>query len=128
MEGIARCKSLGTKRFGIHTMIVSNELNCDYLAETLAQMMFNLAVKIKNQLGVSVEVINLGGGIGIPYRPGARSGGICKVFGNRVKEAYESILIPAGLTEVAICIESGRMMTGPYGYLVSTAIHYKEYL
>lgn len=124
LEGIARCKSLGTKRFGIHTMIVSNELNCDYLAET-AQMMFNLAVKIKNQLGVSVEFINLGGGIGIPYRPEQEAVDL-QVFGNRVKEAYESILIPAGLTKVAICIESGRMMTGPYGYLVSTAIHYKD--
>ena len=43
-----------------------------------------------------------------------------------IRDRYESILIPAGLTEVAICIESGRMMTGPYGYLVSTAIHYKD--
>ena len=124
LEGIARCQSLGIKRFGIHTMIVSNELNCDYLAET-AQMMFNLAVKIKNQLGVSVEFINLGGGIGIPYRPEQEAVDL-QVFGSRVREAYESILTPAGLTDVAICIESGRMMTGPYGYLVSTAIHYKN--
>ena len=124
LNGIARCKALGSKRFGIHTMIVSNELNCDYLAET-AQMMFNLAVKIKKQLNVSVEFINLGGGIGIPYRPDQQAVDL-QEFGRRVKEAYESILIPAGLDNVAICIESGRMMTGPYGYLVSTAIHYKN--
>ena len=124
LDGIARCKALGSKRFGIHTMIVSNELNCDYLAET-AQMMFNLAVKIKKQLNVSVEFINLGGGIGIPYRPDQQAVDL-QEFGRRVKEAYESILIPAGLDNVAICIESGRMMTGPYGYLVSTAIHYKN--
>lgn len=124
LDGIARCKALGSKRFGIHTMIVSNELNCDYLAET-AQMMFNLAVKIKKQLNVSVEFINLGGGIGIPYSPDQQAVDL-QEFGRRVKEAYESILIPAGLDNVAICIESGRMMTGPYGYLVSTAIHYKN--
>lgn len=124
LDGIARCKALGIKRFGIHTMIVSNELNCDYLAET-AQMMFNLAVKIKKQLNVGVEFINLGGGIGIPYRPDQQAVDL-QEFGRRVKEAYESILIPAGLDNVAICIESGRMMTGPYGYLVSTAIHYKN--
>ncbi|MBQ1501648.1 MAG: diaminopimelate decarboxylase [Firmicutes bacterium] len=123
-EAIAICRDMGIMRFGIHTMIVSNELNVDYLADT-ATMMFNLAAKIKKIMGISVEFINLGGGIGIPYRP-EDSPVDLQVLGAKIQAAYDEIMRPAGLTDVALCMESGRMMTGPYGYLVAKAIHYKE--
>ncbi len=123
-EGIEKCQQLGVKRFGLHTMIVSNELNVDYLEET-AIMMFNLAGKIKRTLGVEVEIINLGGGIGIPYCPEDEEVSL-EEFASRLHKAFDDILVPAGLGQVAISIESGRMMTGPYGYLFSTALHYKD--
>lgn len=123
-EGIAICRDMGITRFGIHTMIVSNELNCDYLVET-AVMMFKLASKIKKIMGIGVEFINLGGGIGIPYRPEEEAIDL-QVLGSKIRMVYEDILIPAGLGDIALCMESGRMMTGPYGYLVSKAQHYKE--
>jgi len=124
LEGIAICRDMGVTRFGIHTMIVSNELNCDYLVDT-AVMMFKLATKIKKIMGISVEFINLGGGIGIPYRPEEEAIDL-QVLGSKIRIAYEDILIPAGLGDIALSLESGRMMTGPYGYLVSTALHRKE--
>jgi len=124
LEGIAICRDMGVTRFGIHTMIVSNELNCDYLVDT-AVMMFKLATKIKKIMGISVEFINLGGGIGIPYRPEEEAIDL-QVLGSKIRIAYEDILIPAGLGDIALSMESGRMMTGPYGYLVSTALHRKE--
>ena len=123
-EAIATCRDLGVERFGIHTMIVSNELHADYFRDT-AVMMFDMATKIKKIMGISVEFINLGGGIGIPYRPEEESVDLLDL-GNKVRVAYEDILVPAGLGTVALCMESGRMMTGPYGWLVSRAIHSKE--
>jgi len=123
-EAIAICRDLGVKRFGIHTMVVSNELNSAYLYET-AEMMFTLAVKIKKITGVEVEFINMGGGIGIPYRPEQARVDLL-ALGSKIKMAYENILLPEGLDQVAICMESGRMMTGPYGYLVSRVLHKKE--
>lgn len=123
-EAMAICRDLGIKRFGIHTMIVSNELNSDYYVET-AEMIFDLAAKIKKVLGIEVEFVNLGGGIGIPYRPEDKPVDLF-YLGVKIREAYENILLPAGMDQVALCMESGRMITGPYGYLVSEAIHYKD--
>ncbi|MDO4732863.1 MAG: diaminopimelate decarboxylase [Bacillota bacterium] len=124
LEAIAICRDLGVKRFGIHTMIVSNELQADYFRDT-AVMMFDMASKIKKIMGISVEFINLGGGIGIPYAPGEEAVDLLSL-GNKIRLAYEDIMQPAGLGNVTICMESGRMMTGPYGWLVSRAIHKKE--
>ena len=124
LEGIKVCRAHGVERFGIHTMIVSNELNIEYLAET-ATMMFELAVQIKETLGVEVEFINLGGGIGIPYRPEDEPVDL-EELGAQIRNRYESIMLPAGLDKVTLCMESGRMMTGPYGWLVSKAIHHKN--
>lgn len=127
---IEKAKTMGVKRFGLHTMIVSNELNVDYLIGT-ATMMFELAVEVKEKLGVAVEFLNLGGGIGIPYLPEQEPVDLM-AFGQGVKGEYERILIPAGLDHVKICLESGRMITGPYGYLAATALHekniYKHYI
>ena len=67
-EAYKICKDRGVKRFGLHTMVASNELNPDYFVET-AQLLFTLAVELKEKVGVAVEFVNLGGGIGIPYRP-----------------------------------------------------------
>ncbi len=124
LEGIAICRDLGRTRFGIHTMIVSNELNADYFCET-AEMMFRLAVRIKKIMGVSVEFINLGGGLGIPYRPEEQAIDL-EALGVKIRTLYEQILKPAGLGKVMLCMESGRMMTGPYGYLVSRVLHQKN--
>ena len=129
-EAVAEAQSRGVKNFGLHTMVVSNELNLDYLIGT-ATMMFELARDIKEKLGVAVQFINLGGGIGIPYRHDQQEISL-EAFGEGVRREYERILVPAGLDKVKICLESGRMMTGPFGWLISTAQHrkdtYKQYI
>jgi diaminopimelate decarboxylase len=124
LEGIAMCRDSGTTRFGIHTMIVSNELNCNYLVDT-AVMMFKLAAEIKKIMDIKVEFINLGGGIGIPYRPEDEAVDL-EVLGAKIRCAYERIMLPVGLGDTAIMMESGRMITGPYGYLVARALHRKD--
>jgi len=130
LEGFGQAAALGVKEFGLHTMIVSNERNLDYLVGT-ARMMFELAVEIKAKLGYSVSFINLGGGIGIPYKPEDEAVDWL-AFGEGVRQVYEELLVPAGLDKVKICLESGRAVTGPYGYLVSRVLHekstYKNYI
>jgi len=123
-------KSKGVKRFGLHTMIASNELNYEYFIDT-AVMLFELAVEIKNIYGISLEFVNLGGGFGIPYRPEQKPVDI-EAVSQGVKAAYGRIITPAGLHPLKIYLECGRMVTGPYGYLVSKVIHlkntYKKYV
>lgn len=123
-EAFASCRNKGVNRFGLHTMIVSNENNVDFLIGT-ATMMFNLAVEVKERLGIEVEFINLGGGIGLQYLPDGEEVDYNKL-GEGVRAEFEKILVPAGLGKVRLAMESGRRMTGPYGWLVSTAIHKKE--
>lgn len=129
-EGYRILKEKGVKRFGMHAFLASNTVTNDYYP-TLAKTLFETAVKIKEQVGVSLNFINLSGGIGIPYRPDQEPNDI-RVIGQKVKEVYEEVLVPAGLGEVAIYTELGRFMMGPYGHLVTTAIHekhtHKEYI
>lgn len=129
-EGYRILRDKGVKRFGLHTMVASNELNPDYFVET-AQMLFDLVVEINQKLGIKFEFLNLGGGIGIPYRP-AQTAVDLKYVGNKIKELYEKIIVAKGLGPIRISMECGRMITGPYGYLVSRVLHkkaiYKNYV
>ncbi len=120
----------GVKRFGLHCMIISNELNPDSFIET-ARLMFRTAVEIKEKLGIRLEFVNLGGGVGIPYRPEEEPVNL-EYVGEGIRKAYEEIIVPAGLKGLAIAMELGRSITGPYGWLVSTVLHekktYKDYI
>ena len=122
--------SKGVTRFGLHTMIASNELNSQYFIDT-AVMLFELAVEIKTTLGISLEFVNLGGGFGIPYLPEQNPVDI-NFISNGIKLAYERIIVTAGLHPLKIYMECGRMVTGPFGFLVSRVLHlkntYKKYV
>ena len=129
-EAFARLRDKGAKEFGIHAFLASNTVTDDYYPE-LAGVLFRLAVRLKEKTGVHIGFINLSGGVGIPYKPGQRANDILAI-GEGVRRQYEAILRPAGMGDVAIYTEMGRFMLGPYGGLVTTAIHekhiYKEYI
>ncbi len=124
IEGYKTLKEKGITRFGIHTMVASNELNGDYFIET-ADIMFNLMAKIKQEVGITFEFVNLGGGIGIPYKPEQNPVDI-EYVSKGIQKKYEEIIVPAGLAPVKLFLESGRYITGPYGYLVTTVQHFKN--
>jgi len=130
VEGFRILKEKGVKTFGIHAFLASNTLTNDYYP-TLAGILFELAVELRDKTGADIKFINLSGGIGIPYRPEDEPNDIMAI-GDGVRKAYERILVPAGLGDVAIYTELGRYMLAPYGHLVATAIHqkhiYKEYI
>jgi len=117
-------QEFGAKRFGLHTMVISNELDPDYFVET-ARMMFELAVEIRQKNDIQIEMIDLGGGIGIPYRPEQEAVDL-EYLGRRIEEIYNQIIVPGGLHPLKVAMECGRMITGPYGYLVATVLHKKE--
>ena len=129
-EGYKILKEKGAQRFGLHAFLVSNTVTNDYYPE-LAKTLFELVVEIKQKLGISMSFINLSGGVGIAYTPQQTPNDI-KAIGEGVRKVYEEVLVPAGLSDVAIYTEMGRFMTGPYGCLVTKAIHekhiYKEYI
>ena len=129
-EGYRILRDKGVKRFGLHTMVASNELNPDYFVET-SQMLFDLVVELNRELGISFEFLNLGGGIGIPYRPEQTAVDLAYV-GRKIKAAYEKTIVANRLGPIRISMECGRMITGPYGYLVSRVLHkkaiYKDYV
>jgi diaminopimelate decarboxylase len=124
IEGYKILKQKGVKRFGLHTMVASNELNLDYHLET-GRLLFELAVEIKDKTGVPLEFVNLGGGLGIPYRPEDEAVR-WEDLATGLKKLHEKILAPAGLGALAIHTEYGRPVTGPYGWLVARAIHKKD--
>lgn len=130
IEGFKLLKEKGAKYFGIHSFLASNTISNEYYPN-LAGILFNLAVELRDKTGVEIKFINLSGGIGVPYKPEEKANDIM-VIGQGVRKAYEEILVPAGMGDVAIYTELGRYMLAPYGHLVATAIHekhiYKEYI
>ncbi len=130
IEGYKLLKQKGAKRFGLHAFLASNTVTNEYYP-TLAKVLFELAVEIKEKCDVELSFINLSGGIGIPYTPDKEPNDILAI-GEGVRKVFEEILVPAGLSDVAIYTELGRFMLGPYGCLVAKAVHekhiHKEYI
>jgi diaminopimelate decarboxylase len=124
IEGYRILKSKGVKQFGVHTMVASNELDPDYFIET-AELLFNLIVEVHQKAGVKISFANLGGGIGIPYKPGEKAVDLEYVSAG-IKKLYEEKIAGNGLAPLRIFFESGRAITGPYGYLVSRVLHMKN--
>lgn len=129
-EAFKVLKAKGAKHFGIHAFLASNTVTNEYYP-ALAKVLFEVAVKLKEETGADVRFINLSGGIGIPYRPDQDTNDIFAI-GEGVKKVYDEVLGSAGMGDVAIYTELGRFMLGPYGCLVTTAVHekhtHKEYI
>ena len=124
IEGYRKLKAKGVKRFGIHTMVASNELDPSYFVET-AELLFKLIVEVYEKTGIKIEFANLGGGIGIPYRPEETAVDMFEVSAG-VKKHYEELIEKNGLAPLKIYFEAGRVITGPYGYLVTKVRHIKN--
>lgn len=123
-EGYRILRDKGVKRFGIHTMVASNELDANYFVET-AEILFELIVELSQSLNIHFEFANLGGGIGIPYKP-EQSPVDLDIMSNGIRNLYNEIIVGNNLTPLKLCFESGRAITGPYGYLVSRVLHIKK--
>ena len=123
-------KSKGAKYFGIHAFLASNTVTNEYYPK-LAKQLFELVVELKNETGCDIKFVNLSGGVGVPYKPDQTPNDIYAI-GEGVHQAYDEVLVPAGMGDVAIYSEMGRFMMAPYGCLVTKAIHekhiYKEYI
>ena len=129
-EAFRIMKAKGAENFGIHAFLASNTVTNEYYPK-LAGDLFRLAVRVQQATGAHITFINLSGGVGIPYKPD-QTGNDIAVIGEGVRKAFEEILVPAGMADVAIYTEMGRFMMGPFGGLVTKAVHekhiYKEYI
>ncbi|MCD7945737.1 MAG: diaminopimelate decarboxylase [Clostridiales bacterium] len=129
-EAYRRLKALGAEEFGLHAFLASNTISNDYYPALAAQL-FQLAVELQRETGCHITFINLSGGVGVDYRPEQPANDIAAI-GEGVRRAYESILTPNGMGDVAIYTEMGRYMLASNGHLVTTVLHekhtYKEYI
>jgi diaminopimelate decarboxylase len=123
-DGYKIMRDKGVKRFGIHTMVASNELDPNYFAET-AEILFDLIADISKTLNISFEFVNLGGGIGIPYKPEQTPVDL-DAMSKGIQKLYNELIIGNGLPPIKLYFESGRAITGPYGYLVTKVLHIKN--
>ncbi|HEM4858263.1 TPA: diaminopimelate decarboxylase [Streptococcus suis] len=124
MKGYKELKELGVKEFGIHAFLASNTVTNDYYP-VLAHQLFELALEIREETGVTLDFINLSGGIGVNYRPEQEPNDIA-IIGEGVRKVYEEILTPAGMGHVKIFTELGRFMLAPHGHLITKVLHRKE--
>ncbi len=120
----AKMKAAGVTRFGLHTMVASNELDPDYIIDT-AKLLFDLVAELTEKVGITFEFVNIGGGIGIPYRPEQTAMDL-EYVGKGIEKAYDEMVVGRGLKPLKLFMECGRCITGPYGYLVARVRHIKN--
>ena len=120
----AQMKAAGGTRFGLHTMVASNELDPEYIIDT-AKMLFTLVGELTEKVGITFEFVNIGGGIGIPYKPDQKAMDLDYV-GKGIEKAYDELIVDRGLKPLKLFMECGRCITGPYGYLVARVRHIKN--
>ena len=120
----AKMRDAGVRRFGLHTMVASNELDPDYIIDT-AKLLLDLVADLTQQLGIEFEFINIGGGVGIPYRPGQRAMDL-EYVGRGIEAAFKACVAARGIRQPRLYMECGRCITGPYGYLVARVRHIKH--
>ena len=129
-EAFKKLKEMGAKHFGIHAFLASNTVSTEYYPK-LAKILFETAVELRNETGVHIKFINLSGGVGVNYKPDQEPNDIM-LIGDEVRKAFEEVMVPAGMEDVAIFTELGRFMLAPYGHLIAKVIHekhtHKEYL
>ncbi len=129
-EAFKKLMAKGAKNFGIHAFLASNTVSTEYYPK-LAKILFETAVELHNETGADIKFINLSGGVGVNYKPDQAPNDIM-LIGDEVRKAFEEVMVPAGLGDVAIFTELGRFMLAPYGHLISKAIHekhtHKEYI
>ncbi len=123
VEAYRRAKSRGAKRFGLHTMVASNELDYSYMVET-ARMVLDIAELVEKELGIRFEFVNIGGGFGIPYQPEQQPLDL-QSMAKEITEQFDAFKAKHGYAP-RMYMESGRFMTGPHGALVTTAINAKD--
>jgi diaminopimelate decarboxylase len=130
LEAYSKMKTKGVKRFGLHTMVASNELDAQYIIDT-ATILFDQVVEISKEVGITFEFINIGGGIGIPYKLEQKAMDF-NVVSKGIEDAYKTHLLDKGHPDIKLYMECGRCITGPFGYLVARVRHlkntYKKYV
>jgi diaminopimelate decarboxylase len=123
-EGYQALRDQGVKRFGLHTMVASNELNPQYFVDT-ARMLYSLVAELHEKLGIRFEFVNIGGGIGIPYRPEQTAVDL-EAVSHGIQAAYDELIRARGMHPLRLYMEMGRLITGPHGYLVTRVLHLKD--
>lgn len=123
VEAYRKAQQRGATRFGLHTMVASNELDYTYMVET-ARMVLEIAELVESELGIRFEFVNIGGGFGIPYRP-EQEGLDIETMAEEITVQFDAFREKHGYAP-RMYMESGRYMTGPHGCLVTTAINHKD--
>jgi diaminopimelate decarboxylase len=123
VQAYRELRDAGTVRFGLHTMLLSNDL--DYRNHLrIADVLFGLAATLHRELAITFEFIDLGGGIGVPYRPGETPFDLA-AYAKGLAELYKK----HGLERLGspnIYMENGRWVTASSGYLVTQVVNRKE--
>ncbi len=123
-QGFMELRGQGVRRFGLHTMVASNELNPEYFIDT-ARILFETVGELSKELGINFEFVNLGGGIGTPYKAEQNPVDISRVS-EGIKDAYDNLIVNRGHHPLRVVMENGRMIAGPHGFLVSKVLHVAE--
>ena len=125
VEAYRKAQQAGAKRFGIHMMTGSCVMTQEYWRETVT-VLFQTIVQLKNELGIEFEFMNIGGGLGIPYRNDQEAVDV-EAIAKMLREVFDEAMKTYKLEKLPrLCMENGRFMTGPFGWLITRCEAIKE--
>jgi diaminopimelate decarboxylase len=116
----AEATAMGVERLGVHAMVAANFLDVEPLLGTL-QTLLDVERTIFDKLEVPLEFVDVGGGLGIPYRPGEKAADLERM-GRGIRQLLEAHAIRTG-RHPKLLLELGRIITGPHGVLVTRVVN-----
>ncbi len=123
-QAYQRAREKGATRFGLHTMIQSNQLKVESHV-LAAELIFNMAVQLTREMGIRFDFINLGGGLGVDYHPSDHPLDL-HALKTGIQAKYQDSIAAAGLAPIRIVSENGRYVLAPHGYLVTAVRSFKQ--
>ena len=123
-DAYKQAKELGIKRFGIHMMTGSNVLDEDYFP-AVVEKLFEVVANVKSKTGIEIEMMNIGGGFGVPYKPDEKCLDI-EMVARSVREVFDKQIDKYNLKEPRLLVEPGRYITADAGWLIARVLVIKN--
>jgi diaminopimelate decarboxylase len=108
LKAYEKAKNAGVERFGIHMHVGSGVLDVEPFVLALDKLL-TVAKKAHDEIGVSFEFVDMGGGLGVPYKPEDEELDLAS-FSAAVLSLFESKIDEYALGEPFFCVEPGRYL------------------
>jgi len=108
LKAYKKAKKAGVERFGIHMHVGSGILDVEPFVLALEKLL-SIAKKVHDRIKISFEFVDMGGGLGVPYKPEGKELDLT-LFSEKALSLFKSRINEYNLEKPFFCMEPGRFL------------------